>query len=195
MVLQKACTAEKALDHWPENLDSYQFWPRLGIAKLLFLWWPQFSQLIKWRDGPLTSLVLCDANSLRSSHFSGYKVRWDTGKNLPVKRGSTQQTRKWAFGSPRDLESIALAAMKGGAALESSSWSLPAVIPEKMGAPTASSLHPSQSSNKYIIRYIRSSPSFKRENGRSEIMEDHNYQGSLWREMLNLSEFPYCNSL
>ena len=25
--------------------------------------------------------------------------------------------------------------------------------------------------------------------------EDHNYQESLWQEMLNLSESPYCNFL
>lgn len=77
--------------------------PRQGVSKLLFL--PLVtsdSSTIKWSDGSLTSLTLGSTSTLGSSHF-----RWDTGKHSQL-RGSTQQTRMWAFESPGVLENAAL---------------------------------------------------------------------------------------
>ena len=43
---------------------------------------------VKWKDGPLTSLVPCNAGSLRSSHFSGYNIKSDETQ------GRTSQSRE-----------------------------------------------------------------------------------------------------
>ena len=101
---------------------------------------------VKWKDGPLTSLVPCNASSLRSSHFSGYNIKSHETQGRTSQSRELQpnkQERKWAYGSPWEVESIALVVKKEGAALESSSWSFWEKMSNNSRKHATNSLHPS----------------------------------------------------
>lgn len=149
MVLYKGCTAEKALDHGPENSDSNisSRKPQTGCFKVAlppsgnlgFLnykmkWWvTDFSSSPQCKYSRIFSLSMRHREELPAERFN------PTNKNVGL----------WI---PGVLENAALAVMQGGAALEGSSCSLPAMMLETMSDPATCSLHPSRSQNSHITQ-------------------------------------------